>query len=265
VSGWSHSPCVNDDVALGRQVRDIRVAKNLRQADVADRAGVTRELVSEIERGLVAAVRVCDLRAVSRALEMPSIVMLGWRLPEVERLRDRVHSALVEEAARRLEGEGWTVRVEYSFNVYGDRGRADLLAWHPETRTLLIVEAKSRLWDIQETLGALDQKRRVLPQLAADEFGWRGKNVAVILVLPELSTHHHVVQTHRATFDSVLPERGRAINSWVGRPDRAMHGIWFLPIAGRDGIRPEMLRRNARIRPPKGKNGAKPAPNAAKA
>jgi transcriptional regulator with XRE-family HTH domain len=43
---------MSDEFAVGRQVLDVRVSKNLRQSDVAAKAGVGRAMVSRLERGL---------------------------------------------------------------------------------------------------------------------------------------------------------------------------------------------------------------------
>lgn len=40
-----------------------------------------------------------------------------------------------------------------SFNHYGDRGRYDILAFHPPTGILLVVEVKTGIGDVQATLG----------------------------------------------------------------------------------------------------------------
>ena len=101
-----------EDVRVGRMVRDVRVARNMRQEDVAARAGVSREMVSRLERGLLDGMTIGNLRAVSRAMQMPSIVGLGWRSPEVERLRDSGHAALVEDVARALIGFGWQMEPD---------------------------------------------------------------------------------------------------------------------------------------------------------
>jgi hypothetical protein len=39
----------------------------------------------------------------------------------------------------RLDRWGWVVRVEVTFNRFGDRGRIDLLAWNPRLAILLVV------------------------------------------------------------------------------------------------------------------------------
>ena len=60
-----------------------------------------------------------------------------------------------------------------------------MLAWHAPTRTLLTVEAKTRFGNLQETMGALDVKRR-LGGLLADQVGAPDPTaVAVALVVAE--------------------------------------------------------------------------------
>ena len=218
-------------------VRDIRLARELRQEDVASRAGCSRGTVSGLERSFVESMTVCTLRAISRALGMPLIVSLGWRSPEVERLRDRLHAAMVEHVVSTLAGLGWETAAE--------RGWADVLAWRPAERALLVVETKTRLWDLQDTLGALDRKRRLLPGIAARELDWRARAVGVVLVLPELSTHRHVVARHSATFHAALPARQVEVRNWLSSPTRDLRGLWFLPIADVGDIGQRSWRRRA--------------------
>jgi hypothetical protein len=63
------------------------------------------------------------------------------------------------------------VQPEVSFNHYGDRGSCDLVALHPGAQALLVVEVKSRLGDVQDTLRRLDTKARLGPMLA-EQLGW---------------------------------------------------------------------------------------------
>jgi len=240
-----------NDVAVGRQVQDVRISKNLRQSDVAARAGTSRQMVSRLERGLLEGMMVSTLRAISRALGMPPLVTAGWRIPEVDRLRDRVHAAMVECLNRRLQSTGWELAPESSFNHYGEHGSADILAWHPQGRALLIVETKSRLWDVQDTLVSLDRKRRVMPSEAQRRFGWRPAVVGVVLVMPDLSTHRHVVARHGATFRAVLPHGTARSRHWLGDPTGSLRGILFLPISQLGDIGRRSLRKRARPTHPK--------------
>ena len=133
---------MGDDVSVGRMVQAVRVSRNLRQEDVAARAGISRQTVSRLECGLVDGMTVATLRAISRALGMTPIVSLGWRSPEVDRLCDRLHAAIVERVASELMRFGWEIAPEHSFNHYGERGSADLLAWHAASGSLLVVESR---------------------------------------------------------------------------------------------------------------------------
>jgi transcriptional regulator with XRE-family HTH domain len=218
---------VPDDISVGRAVQAVRLSRNLRQSDVAARAGVSRQAVSRLERGLVDGMTVATLRAVGRALDMPPLVTLGWRGPETERLRDRLHAATVEAAAGQLEALGWELAPESSFNHFGERGSADILAWHSRQRALLVVEVKTRLWDLQDLLAGLDVKWRVLPAQARSRLGWNAAAVGVVLVLPELSTHRHVVERHAATFRAALPQRQLEVRAWLAEPRGNLRGIWF--------------------------------------
>ncbi len=172
------------DVAVGRQVRDLPVSRNLRQEDVAIRAGVSREVVSRLERGQLAGLTVEKLRLISVALGAPQIVSLGWHMPELERCRDRLHAAIVEATCRLLRRHDWVIGPELGFNHYGERGAADVLAWHPGQKVLLIVEVKSRLWDLQNLFGSTDRKGRLLPGEARARFGGGRNRLACCLLCP---------------------------------------------------------------------------------
>jgi transcriptional regulator with XRE-family HTH domain len=212
-------------------VRDVRLAHNLRQQDVAVRACVSRQAVSRLECGLVDGMTVGSLRAISRAMGMPSLVGLGWRNPEIDRLRDSWHAALVETIAKALLESGWEIVPEYTFSRYGERGAVDSLAWHPAYRALFIGEAKTRIWDLQDMLSTLDRKRRLVPGLLLRERGWRAKGVGVVLAMPEKSTHRHLIERHSATFGAALPDRQIQVRRWLEAPNGDLRGIWFLPIS----------------------------------
>jgi transcriptional regulator with XRE-family HTH domain len=220
---------MSDDFAIGRMVRDVRRSRGQSQESVAARAGVSRETVSRLERGLGSGMTVERLRAVSLALGMPSIVTLGWRGPELERLRDRRHAALVEQMSRILLESGWEVVPEYTFNHYGERGAVDGLAWHSVHRALFIGEIKTRIWDLQEMLSTLDRKRRLIPGLLRLERGWDARSVGLVLTMNESSTHRHLIERHAATFRGALPGRQIDVRRWLDAPTGDLRGIWFLP------------------------------------
>ena len=209
-------------------------------------------MVSRLERGLIDALTIENLRAISKALEAPPIVSLGWRMPELERIRDRLHAAIVEAVCQHLQRHGWVPAPESGFNRYGDRGSADILAWHPRMRALLIVEVKSRVWDLQDLFSGTDRKWRVLPLEVRARYGWHPRSVGLLLVMPDLSTHRHMVASHRATFDAAFPARSADVRRWLESPAGDLRGVGFLPIDQLRNIRPRELRIRARRVVPKG-------------
>src|SRR4029079_17838803 len=80
---------------------------------------------------------------------------------DIDRVADEGHAALVGLVAALLEGLGWQVRPEVSFSVFGERGSIDLVAWHPTARILLVVEVKTSLNSVEETLRRHDLKVRL--------------------------------------------------------------------------------------------------------
>jgi transcriptional regulator with XRE-family HTH domain len=210
-------------------LRTLRHRRRWRQEDLGRRAGLSRDVVHRVEAGELRGVTVGSLARLTQALDAQLVVDIRWRGAELDRLIDADHAALVSAAARRLERCGWIVRSEVSFNHFGDRGRCDLVAWHPGTRTLLIVEMKTRIGDLQETLGRLDVKAR-LGGIIAEQVGW-GHPLLVVpaLVLDEQATNRRVLRDHQAQFRR-FGLRGRAALAWLRRPSQAARVsglLWF--------------------------------------
>ena len=119
-----------------------------RQCDVAVDAGVGRNTVMEVENGDLDRVRIGELVAIGACLDLR--LMLDWRSNEADlhALTDTGHAALVEAVVRFLTGSGWICHVE----ALSGSGSIDVLAFHTASRSLLVVEVKTRIVDIQRTL-----------------------------------------------------------------------------------------------------------------
>ncbi|MEX2184254.1 MAG: helix-turn-helix domain-containing protein [Chloroflexota bacterium] len=207
-----------DDRRVGRALRQIRIHLGWRQADTAARAGVSQRTVSEIELGRLEHVGLDKVRRVAEVLDVRISIDAWWRSGRIDHLLDRVHAILVERTVRRLQAEGWIVRVEYTFNDYGERGSVDIIAWHPLERVLLFVEIKSRVDDVQELHSTFDRKVRIVPRLLKKEEGWEPREIGRVLVLAATKANRDVVERHRATFDSMWPERTTAVLHWIRHP-----------------------------------------------
>lgn len=210
-----------------RALRALRRRRGWRQVDLALRAGVARDLVQRAEGHRLNGVTIGALEQLSQTLNAHLAVELRWRGADLDRLIDARHASVTTIAARRLERRGWVVHAEVSFNHFGDRGRCDLVAWHSTTRTLLILEVKTLVGDLQDALGRLNVKVR-LGHIIAQELGV-GRPAIVIggLVLAESGAHRRLVRQHDALFRH-FGTRGRFALAWLRRPDRPISGLlWF--------------------------------------
>ena len=207
-------------------IRVLRREHRWRQADLGHRAGLSRDTVSRAERGALDGLTLGALTRLAAALDASLTVDLRWRGADLDRLIDRAHAAMQNAAAARLGDAGWVTRPEVSFNHYGDRGRCDLLGWHPPSRTLLIVEVKSRIGDVQEMLGRLDIKVRLGP-LLAEQCGWSKPALVVPgLVFRADRATRAVLDRHRAIFEG-YGLRGKSAISWLRSPAYASGLVWF--------------------------------------
>jgi transcriptional regulator with XRE-family HTH domain len=238
-----------DDIAVGRRFRALRHRLNLRQVDLAERVGVSRAVISLIECGRIDRVTIGKLRRIAQELQAEFPAVLRWRGGDLDRLVDEGHARLVGLVTEMLRGDGWEVRLEVSFAVYRERGSIDVLAWHPGARILLVIEVKTDLVVVEETLRKHDEKARLAPKIAAEQFGWRPVAVARLLVLPSLSTQRRRVERQAAVMNVAYPLRGVAIRQWLTNPSGRAAGLLFVELDRAGANRGALSRK--RIRRPK--------------
>jgi transcriptional regulator with XRE-family HTH domain len=217
-----------DDARLGRSFRAVRARRRLRQSDVARVAGVSQQTISRIERGRIAGVPHGTLRRVADALGIRLTLEARWEGAELGRLLGTRHSAMHETVARLFETmPDWTLVPEVTFAVYGERGVIDILCWHAATRTLLVIELKTELVDVQETVGTLDRKVRLAATVAAQR-GWTPTAVAGWLLIADGGTNRRRVQAHGTMLRNAFPVDGRSIGGWLRDPRGAIRALSFL-------------------------------------
>jgi hypothetical protein len=130
------------------------------------------------------------------------------------------------------------VRVEVSFNRYGERGRIDLLALDPEAAILLVIEVKTDLADAQALLGAMDMRVRLAPTIARG-LGWPQP----VTVVPGIVfMERRVTRRRLASIDALLGRyalRGRAAVSWLRQPTKPAPGglLWFSEVSDAGVVR----------------------------
>ena len=210
-------------IHLGRQVRAIRLRLGLTQDAVAAAAHVSRGAVSLIERGAAARLTHATIESVLAVIGARLDLRLLWNGTELDRMADSLHATLAAAIKRRLERWRWIVLVEVSYNHYGDRGRIDLLAWHPATGMLLVIELKTDLVNVQALLGSLDVKTRLARGIAASR-GWAVTGVVPAIIFTEDRTTRRRLASVAPLFDR-FSVRGRAALSWLRKPTGSPTGL----------------------------------------
>jgi transcriptional regulator with XRE-family HTH domain len=216
-----------DAVRIGLSMRALRRRRGLSQERLARLVGVSRSTVARIERGRADRATVRTLIRVAAALDATVNVRVLWHGEALDRLLDAAHADLTDALLRLLRETGWDVATEVSFNIRGERGTIDILAFHSATGSLLVVEIKSVVPDLQGTLGTLDRKVR-LATVIAGERGWRVQTTSRLLVLPDDRTARRRIERHAAVFDTALPSRTAAVRRWLRSPMGILAGVLFL-------------------------------------
>jgi transcriptional regulator with XRE-family HTH domain len=219
-----------------RALRHLRRRRRWRQADLGAMSGSSRATVSRIERGGLRGVPVGLIERLADALDASIELTMRWQGEQLDRLIDAGHAVLQEHTAALLASNGWLVRSEVSFNHYGDRGRVDVLAFQPPTRALLVVEVKTAIGDLQETLGRIDIKARLGATLAQSA-GWDVPQAVVpALVLADRRGARETVAQHEALFTRYAT-RGRAALAWIRHPRAPAPAglLWFVSVPDSHG------------------------------
>jgi transcriptional regulator with XRE-family HTH domain len=215
-------------VAIGRVLRALRQKRRWRQLDLAAKVHIGQQAVSRVELGDLEAVSVETLTKLLTAVGANLTLQVTWRGGSLDRLLDATHADLVERAAHLLRDAGWQVFVEVSFAEFAERGSIDILAWHPRARIVLVVEVKSEITAVEETLRRHDAKVRLAPKIAFKRFGERPIHVARLLVLPDGSTSRRRLEAHATTFGAAYPARGPSVRRWLEHPDGTMAGLLLI-------------------------------------
>ena len=226
-----------DFVRLGLAIRALRRRRVWRQADLAVAAGVSQELVSLIERGHGDRVAMRTILRVASALDARVVVQLRWRAGDLDRLLDAGHARISSAMVERLRSAGWDCRVEVTYSIGRATGSIDILAWHPGSRSLLVIEIKTELASAEATFRKLDEKARLAAAIAVDRFGWRAATVSRLLVIEDGPTNRRRIQSASGLFDASLPIGGRSVAAWLRRPIDAIAGRLFLSPSNRGGTK----------------------------
>jgi transcriptional regulator with XRE-family HTH domain len=208
-------------VRFARLCRETRLNLDVSQGELAAAATVSRSLIAAIESERAnPTLAVVERIAVALGIDLD----FASRPPLIigsDRQRDLVHAKCSGFVGRRFAGDGWDRHREVTIVRGRAYGWIDVLAFHPTTRVLIIVEVKTRIDD----LGAIERQLGWYERSAADlaaSFGWRPAKVLSWLVV--LATHEveRSIIANRDAFHTSFPARAPAMRAVVRGDDIAI-------------------------------------------
>lgn len=182
-------------------------------------------MIAEHELGEIESASVRSLRSHCEALGLSLELTIRGSTGDV--LKDEEHALLTEWVKRQLDSMGWTTEAEASFNIWGERGRMDLLAWNSAAGTVLVDEQKTDISDVQDLIGTLGVKER-LARPVARERGWDPASVAVLLVVSKTHRNIRILQRFSALFEQ-FNLRGADAVRWLRQPSGPAHLLLLVP------------------------------------
>lgn len=224
-----------DDSLLGFAIRTLRMRKGWRQQDLASAADVSRQLVSEVERGHLEHVTTAALRRIVSALGARLTLRIDTSGRDLDRLLSARHGLMHEEFARRYGRlPGWQWVPESSFSFYGERGVIDVLGWHAATGMVLIVELKTAIVDVNDLMASMDRRRRLGSSIARER-GWAARFISSWVLIADSPAAHRRLAEHTTVLRTAFPSDGRRMRAWLRNPTKPVAALGFLSNAGVGG------------------------------
>ena len=207
----------DDDLAslIGGSIRSARLAARWTQSELGRRLGTTQSAISRLETGAGSCL---DVRLASAAFRVLGIRLSvdATTLGQIGRREqsDFVHARCAAQGARRLQTDGWDVRLEVEIGSGRYRGWIDLMAFRSVDQALFCGEIKTELDDlgrIQRTVSWYEREAWV----AARRIGWRPRSVTTGLLLLCSSENDARASANAQLLKQAFPGRARELRTWL--------------------------------------------------
>lgn len=204
-------------VSFARACSGTRIALDLTQRQVADRVGVSRYYIAKVELGIIDP----TLSMVERIAEALGLELdLGIQPPSFggrSEVRGVVHARCSAYADRRVRAAGWSTAREVEIVHGRSHGWIDVLAFHPVTGTLLVIEIKTRLDD----LGAVERQLSWYERAAwgaARSLGWHPRRLVACCLALASDEVERSVRAHRDLMRVGFPLGARELGQLIVDP-----------------------------------------------
>lgn len=207
-----------DRVAMTMAValRDERRRREWSLRELAGRAGVSAAAAHAAESGKRVSLEMYASLAHALGLRLDATAVdPRRRVGTSGRSEDPVHAALGELEAAHLRRLGPSVAIDEPYQHFQFAGRADLLAWDLDERTLLHLENRTRFPNVGEAAGAWNAKRAYLAPVLAERLGIRRwASVTHAMVALWSAEVLHVLRLRTETFRALCPDAPDAFTDW---------------------------------------------------
>jgi transcriptional regulator with XRE-family HTH domain len=204
-----------DRFQIGAAVKSLRTAIGWSQQMLASRAGVSQSLVSLVERGRLDDLTFGTASALLEAMGGRLVVRVDAPyLGDRARQREPAHARMSTYTVRRLRSSDWLAATEVEVGGDRSRGWIDILAVHPETGTLLVIELKTEIHDlgqIERSLGWYEREAFA----TARRLGWRPRRAIGCLLLLASRANDERVASNRASIDDGFRIRARELGDII--------------------------------------------------
>lgn len=211
---------------LGRvasMVTDNRRRLGWSKADLGRRTGMSAQMVGAVEAaGANPSLRVLVALLDGLGLDV-ELVARGQPvvLTATPRQRDAAHAVCSGHAQRRIETlEGWDLRREVRIDSGRYHGWIDLLAFHAESGTLVIIEIKTSIDDLGGIERNMDWYVREAPSVAS-RLGWDARVILPWLLVLATDEVEARLRANRVVVDAAFPVRAPAMTAILADPASA--------------------------------------------
>jgi len=241
---------------VGAAVASLRGSIGWTQKELGARVGMSQSWVCRVERGILVHLTFETAERLLAAMGARLVISVDAPfLGDRQRQREPAHARCSAYAATRLRQAGWEVATEVEIGGDRSRGWIDVLAYHPVTGWLLVIEIKTEIHDlgaIERSLGWYEREAII----AARRLGWRPKGSLGCLLLLETGANDARVAANREPIGVGFPVRARELARLVdgeGGPSRRGRAVAMID---------PLSRRSAWLRPLRLDGRRQPAPYA---
>lgn len=199
----------NPITVVGTAVKTLRTTIGWSQRELGRRARVSQSMVCLVERGELGDLTFSTAATLLGAMGARLVIDVDAPyLADRARQRDPAHARLGSYVAARLRRAGWETRAEVEVGGDRSRGWIDLLAFHPASGVLLVIEIKTEIRDLGQIERGLGWYEREA-WAAARRFGWRPTREIGCLLLLATDANDLRLGANRPSIDLGFPMRAR--------------------------------------------------------